>query len=260
VVNSESWYPEKLKVSLWQNGRRVEARKYEDQDVVLFNNLRNGHEYKITIKRTDLKGIVLYREYQKKFSPNNGQTKYIVLVGASIGKAWKIHEIARRHNMPENVVIGSRAVYDFDKTTALKDLVELPVENENKTVIIKECAAYFPQVQKEFEEKIRRWIKLLRGKNIKTILATVVPITEQHRKQKPDRFESIMKYNDFIKAVSKENGITVMDLEKALHRSGVDRTLKMEYAQEDGLHLTRYAYDTVLDELALETFRRNNLL
>ena len=43
----------------------------------------------------------------------------------------------------------------------------------------------------------------------------------------------------------------VLGLEKAVRMSDMDRRLRNEYAQSDGLHLLRKAYDDALDGIVL---------
>lgn len=257
VINPGKWFNNTLKISLLLGRNKIEEKGFDDTGVSHFNGLVNGSEYSIEIKRTDLKGMILYKKEKIRIVPRKEGSKYLVLVGASIGNNWKIQQIDSRVAMPGNFVLGSRTIYDFDKGLEIDNLARMSVPVYG--VIIKECSAYFPRDIERSKEQIGEWTSRLSEKKIIPILATVVPITRERDSRSPGKFNSIIEYNDYIREYSKDNRILILDLEKELRISDQDRHLKDVYAQPDGSHLVERAYHEVLDKYFL-SFLKNNFL
>ena len=249
VVDAQQWFMKDLNIVCRKDNRDIGEQDYDDKGVVVFSGLENGHEYTITIYRTDVKGKLLYKPYSKTVTPHEGGDKYYILVGASIGKNWKFEKLPERLEMSNDIALGNRTVYQFNKTKSIKDIVNLPFPVAG--VIIKECSAYFPRNLEESEKKIFQWIELLKMKDIQPFLATTVPITEKLAHKMPGRQNSLEKFNDFIRQYGKRETIPVLDLEKALRKSRVDRHLREEFARKDGTHLIDKAYREALDPLVL---------
>lgn len=192
--------------------------------------------------------------------------RHIVLLGASVGKAWNITELPIRINKTRYVFeyVGH---YQFDKTPALDKLVKR-IENKPDAIILKECAAYFPN-DVTFEDSkmlMQKWIKMCKDNNIIPIPATVCPITrlkdEKYKTTSPlKRFvksflnismmtcmDRIKEYNDWVKIYAKQNNLIVLDLEAPLIISKEERYLNEALAKPDGLHLNATAYD-LLDKI-----------
>ena len=248
VVTGSNYLIDKLQISLYENGV-YKKMSYDERGVCVFEELTNNKVYTIKISRTDIKGMLLYRNLKINTIPVEGGSKYLVLVGASIGKAWKFENLPDRLNLGPEFVFGNRTKYDFDKSSDIEALTKLPVPVSG--VIIKECAAYFPRDLKSSQKQIVTWATKLRSQDITTILATTVPVTEEHDHNHSGKFKSILEFNDFIRQYASKEGIAVLDLEKALRKSNEDRHLKNEYAKPDGLHLVKRAYDKVLDKIIL---------
>ena len=249
VVNGGKWYLDKLEVKLISNNSLIQKKFYDKEGLCLFDGLAEGKEYSIEIDRTDLKGRILYRKMRVKIDPEIKEASYFVLVGASVGRAWEFQKIPARLGLGKGLIFGNRTKYEFDKTSEIEALTKMPIIPSG--VIIKECAAYFPREASAGQELIKKWVMILRSHGIKPILTTVVPVTKEHDTRNPGRFDSLLKFNDFIKEYALQENIPLLDLEKALRLDANDRHLKTEYAASDGLHLVERAYREVLDQLVI---------
>ena len=251
VINAGEWFNESLQISLISNNKKITGKNYDKDGICLFKGLDNDNSYTIEIKRTDLKGRILYKKSRKKITPK--RVKYFVLAGASVGRSWSFDKLAERIDFGQEVVLGNRTKYDFDKSSCINALIKTPVPVTG--VIIKECAAYFPRDIEPCKKMIKTWVDQLRSRGIAPILATVVPVTKAHDKNHSGRHNSILEFNDFIRLYAGKQKILVFDLEKAVRISEKDRHLREEYAQPDGLHLAQKAYDEALDGLAVSLIK-----
>jgi len=247
VVNAQKWFLKDLQISYFHNGILIRQMAFNHNGINILSNLINSQVYQVEITRTDLKGKLLYSTHKSVVTPKEGGSEYYVLVGASVGDAWNLREVPFRLNLDDNIFFGNRTVYQFDKTQEIKNIAEseLPVS----AVIIKECAAYFPRDLEESKKKIEEWVELLFNHGKQPMLATVVPVTKGHEAEYQGKFEAVLEFNDFIRAFGAQKNIYVLDLEKAVRISDSDRHLKEEFADEDGLHLLKRAYEERLDNL-----------
>jgi hypothetical protein len=245
VINGESpQMNDKLAIVLYTDEVVVKRMVYNDGGICLMEGLDRNKRYTVEIGRTDLKGKILYKNLKIPVTFTENGKKYVVLVGASVGEAWEFEKLPERLHLNSQFIFGFRARYDFDKSPAIKSLADLPVPVSG--VIIKECAAYFPRDIERNKKLITAWVDSLRANRIAPVLATVVPVTKQHDGKHPMRLASLLEFNDFIRHYASGEGIAVLDLEKALRISDKDRHLRSEYAQADGLHLRKEAYE-ILD-------------
>ena len=190
--------------------------------------------------------------------------KRVLLLGASVGQAWKIEDWPQRAQS-KNYSFESVAVYDFDKSEALSEILLrpkrkfrptrtylkglfLPPPQKPNIIIIKECAGYFPGNLEKYKGLIEKWIIVCKTAGIKPVLTTVVPVTREHARAKPGRLEGILAYNDWVREYTKKSGIGCLDLEVPLRVSGDDRVLRPDLTSGDGLHLNGNAYD-ILDNV-----------
>jgi hypothetical protein len=255
VVNAQQWYIGNLQVSCRKDGREIGNKKYNYEGFVIFPGLENDRKYTIQISRTDIKGKFLYKPFKTNVMPHKGGDKYYILIGASIGKKWDFCKLPERLNQGKNIVFGNRTVYQFDKSKAVENIVQLPFPVSG--VILKECSSYFPRNLKESEKDLISWGRELKQKGIQPFFATTVPVTAQRDHKAPGRQKSLEEFNDFIRQYGKQEGLSVIDLEKALRCSTTDRHLKDNYAQEDGTHLVDKAYQEALDPLVFPELRIN---
>lgn len=249
VINGYGYLNDRLQVTLYGD-EMSRNMTYDDLGMCIFDDLENNKEYKIEVRRTDLKGALLYKKKTDPTFPREAGAKYIVLVGASVGKNWKFTAIPERLHLGEGIVFGYRCKYDFDKSKEIDILTKLP--NLVSVVIIKECAAYFPRELNSSKRMIVEWVNKLHSRNIIPLLATVIPVTYDHDTKNPGKFDSLLNYNDFIREYCEKESIQILDLEKATRNNENDRHLKEEYAEPDGLHLNKRAYDEALDKIAAE--------
>lgn len=255
AVTGSNYLVDKLKIRLHDNGKSKKIT-YDEMGMCVFKGLSNQKSYTLEFRRTDLKGMLLYKKLKLKVTPREGGAKYFVLVGASVGKSWEFPKLADRLNLGPEIVLGYRCRYDFDKSNEINTLTKLTVPVSG--VIIKECAAYFPRDIISSKKRIIRWVTKLRSNGVTPILATIVPVTKEHDENHPQKFDSILEFNDFIRDYAVGEGIATIDLEKALRISAEDRHLKDEYADPDGLHLVLKAYRENLDNLVLPLLAKDN--
>jgi hypothetical protein len=193
----------------------------------------------------------------------------IVLVGASIGKAWDFPKLPERQRISGFTFEYVGVPDHFDKSTAINQILQRP--NRPEFVIIKECSVFFPGDINEYKRLIQTWVNELKGRGIVPILATTVPFAEpnglQYRVKRmaklllgePDKFEQIATYNDWLREYGKMNRVPILDLEAALRVSDGDRHMDSRYNRGDYTHLNASAYH-VLDKITgrfVEGLRRN---
>ena len=192
------------------------------------------------------------------------QAKRILLLGASVGQAWKIEEWPQRMQN-RKFTFESISVYKFDKTEALDEILMrpkrkfrltrtylkgffLPLPKQPDVIIIKECSGYFPGNQKQFKSLIKKWITQCKTAGIRPIVTTVVPITAELSKRIPGKLEAIIAYNNWVKEYTRETGIGCLDLEAPLRINETNRALREDLTIGDGSHLNKKAYE-ILDKL-----------
>jgi len=201
---------------------------------------------------------------------NHDKPVRILLLGASVGEEWNFPNWPRRMGK-DGFLFEMVPFYSFNKDRAIEEILIRPKRkiHFNKTflkslfkpapkkpdiVIIKECAAYFPGDFKKYQDLVNKWIEQLRQAGIKPVLATVIPVTEEHSRTKPGRLEGIIKYNDWLRRFAKNKNIYCLDLEEALRISDNKRFLRPDLANTDGLHLNQKAYK-ILDLLISKKLR-----
>lgn len=185
--------------------------------------------------------------------------RHVVLLGASIGRAWSISEIPERIETG-NYVFEYVSGGGFDKTNALIRILSRK-ENKPDVIFIKECAAYFPGDLARYRNLMEQWVELCRQEGVVPVPATVVPVTRLHAFKKilidiikgrnplkdgnpfaHNRNRVILRFNDWIREFAEQKGLAVLDLEKAVRYSESNRFLKENLSRLDGLHLNSKAY------------------
>ena len=202
--------------------------------------------------------------------------KHVVLLGASVGHAWKIEALPDRLNLSGSTqayrfeFVGE---YAFDKTEALNKILKRK-QNKPDAILIKECAAYFPGDLPQYQELVKGWVRECKKSGVVPVLTTVVPVTKATdlksslkdfikpllgKANTSARLEALLQYNDWIKVYAKQEGLTVLDLEAPLRVSETDRRLRADLHSGDGLHLNAKGY-ALLDQIvspALDRAFRN---
>jgi hypothetical protein len=196
----------------------------------------------------------------------------VVLLGASIGRAWSISGLPERigaANYSFEYVPGG----GFDKTNALIRILSRQ-EDRPGVIFIKECAAYFPGDLARYKSLMEKWVELCRQEDVVPVPATVVPVTRLHAFKKilidiikgrnplqdgnpfaHNRNRAICQFNDWIRKFSEQEGLAVLDLEAAVRYSESNRFLKENYARLDGLHLNSEAYRS-LDRIVIPVLEK----
>ena len=195
--------------------------------------------------------------------------KHMVLLGASVGKAWEIEELPKRLGI-QSYRFEYVGPYEFDKSAALREILGR-TSNKPDAIFIKECAAYFPGDFPAYQKLMKSWVAQCRQAGVAPIPTTVVPVIRDRsfkmkvkdfikkligRPTGESRFESrlagLIQYNDWIKSFAQKEGLTVLDLETPLRVSNTDRSLRLDLQRGDGLHLNAKAY-ALLDPIVLPT-------
>ena len=192
-----------------------------------------------------------------------GKTTHVVLIGASIGQSWHLAEWPARVKA-SGFSAESVPAWQFDKSEVLEEVLMRPARKFHPTrtylrslfqapprkpniIILKECSSYFPGDLSIYQRSIEDWVSRLQARQIKVILATVVPVTRSRAAQSPGKQETLLKYNQWIREFAIQHGLKVLDLEAALRVDDSNRYLRNEFAATDGSHLNSAAYG-VLDE------------
>jgi hypothetical protein len=201
--------------------------------------------------------------------PANGEPMEIVILGASISRAWQLDEFDERMKRP-SIRVRAELEYEFDKSPAIKKVLAqtaLPA-----AVVIKSCGAYFPGDLTLYRSLVQRWVTELRAANVQPVLATVAPVTEKlppfmafkqvvkryvlfrdDAVDHPARLRDLHAYNDWVRDYARRERLPLLDLEAALWIGPAQRYLPVELQTGDSLHLAPEAYarlDRALLQLA----------
>jgi len=197
--------------------------------------------------------------------------KHVVLLGASVGKAWNISSLPGRVNNSDYnfEYILCRG---FDKSEKLRQVI-MRKGNKPDAIFIKECAAYFPGDMKSYKSSVEQWIKECFEADVIPIPTTVVPVTRLHpfkiimidiirgrnlfkygNQFKNRRNKAILDFNDWVRMYGKKNDLSILDLEAAVRYSRKNRNLREDLARIDGLHLNSKAYK-VLDQIVIPALK-----
>ncbi len=214
-------------------------------------------------------GATAFAVYRAKSSMNNDpRTVHVILIGASIGQAWRLPEWPARVQV-SGFSAEALAAWRFDKSEAVQEVLMRPARKfrlgraylkslfqspprKPDIVILKECSSYFPGDLSAYQASVRSWVQQLQSTNAKLMVATVVPVTRARAAQVPGKQESLLEYNRWIRTYAQEQHIPVLDLEAVLHDESDGRYLKEQFAQPDGTHLNSRAY-AVLDHVLRTT-------
>ena len=250
LVNTVNWNKRDLDIVYkGENGikNKVQMRGHKNEKLV--SGLKNGVKYEFTVSRHDLIGKLKYKAKTIYNKPRSGGSKYIVLVGASVGRHWQFSELSKRLRN-DRYSFGYRGKGSFDKGDVVGDLINSQIRPD--AIIIKECAAYFPKDIEDSKQKIAKWTEMISGEGITPILATCVPVNQTNDTKHDGRQKGILEYNCFIRQYAKRENILILDLEKALRNdSSNSYYLKEKYARADGLHLRKEAYSDALDPIVI---------
>ncbi len=191
--------------------------------------------------------------------------RHIVLVGASIGRAWNIPAAPERLKL-SGVQFEYVGVPDsFDKGSAIQQLATRAEKPD--AVIIKECSVYFPADLTRYRAMVVQWVDYLQAHHVRPVLATSVPPGRAsggmaRAKEwvktdvlgRPDKLAQVSAYNDWLRAFAHERGLALLDLERTLRVSDTDRSLRPDYDVGDHVHINARAYaaiDAMLPTLVL---------
>lgn len=257
ITNREAWNERDLVVSWGEAGGADLSSKVMKGSVnqCTIEDLEAGRTYSLRIRRTDLKGRLFYKGFEAEMTVLDPAPKYVVLIGASVGKTWDLASFPDRTGQ-DGYVFGYRGKYRYDKEDLIRQVVSAPLKPD--MVIIKECAAYFPRDTSKIIEKLPQWVDLARESGVTPVLATCAPVTEANDSTNPGRQEAIDEANAFVRAYTAENDVGILDLAETLSVGEESRHLREDFAQPDGLHLAPKAYEALDGILvpALESARQ----
>ena len=210
--------------------------------------------------------------------------KHVVLLGASVGNAWKIEALLDRLSRNGSLGLTSKAIsqevsnkyrfeyvgdYQFDKSKSLKKILERRA-NKPDAIFLKECAAYFPGDLSKHKVLMTNWIQQCKNAGMVPIPTTVVPIIRDGslvsrgkdlikgiigKTTGSSHLVSILEYNDWIRTLENNKGQIILDLEEALRVSPENRSLRPDLHSGDGLHLNAKAYE-ILDKIVIPVLER----
>lgn len=220
-----------------------------------------------------LSGAVMARIDGEAGGRTEERSMHVVLIGASIGKAWNLSDLPRRTGN-DRFSFEALQVWEYDKSEAVEETLMRPSRKFRLTatyfkgflqpapqpadiVILKECSSYFPgdrdpELPRK-RELFKRWVEEVRAKGIKVVIATVAPITRARAERDgAAKQQAIRQFNDWVREYAAAQRLPLLDLEQALRADDAQRYLRDDYTSGDGSHLNRAAYD-VLDRLMLDT-------
>lgn len=243
-INTYSWDDRNYDIKYFNETSKVKHVILSgEKKQVTIDNVVIGENYTYVVSRKDVIGKIMYKS--TKYNIMAMWKKYVVLIGASIGKTWNLPFLALRKNNI-NVDYGYRGTDSFDKEEVIMKLLNTKIRPD--IVIIKECAAYFPRDTNESIRKILVWVELLQKENIVPVLATTVPVTKYNDNNNKGRQNSINEFNNMIREYAYKNGLPVLDLQQVVEDKSEKHYLREEFAATDGLHLNKRAYNEFLDE------------
>lgn len=176
----------------------------------------------------------------------------LVLVGASIGKAWDFPRLGERTGLK-----GYRFEYlgvpdTYDKSVAIDELRRR--KGKPHAVLIKECSTFFPGDIEAYKSQMRRWVAELKADHMRPVLATVAPSARPSGVMpeiksaiksllgRPNRFDQITAYNAWIREYAQSEKLPLLDLERELRISEGQPYLDSRYDIGDQVHLNQEAY------------------
>lgn len=219
-----------------------------------------------------LVGAIAKTEHSEAVRPTEGNL-HIVLIGASIGKAWNLPQLPKRVGN-DRYTFEALQVWDYDKSEAVDETLMRPARKFHFTrtylkgffepsprvpdvVILKECSSYFSGAEdlQHKKEMFRQWVAQVRQKNIAVMVTTVAPITrERAAHDGAAKHQAIREFNDWMRAYAAEQRLVLLDLEKALRTDDKERYLRDDLTSGDGSHVNSAAYK-ILDGAMLAALR-----
>ncbi|RJP72344.1 MAG: SGNH/GDSL hydrolase family protein [Candidatus Abyssobacteria bacterium SURF_17] len=258
ITNTTTWNERDLLVSWRREGPDAETSMVMNHSLnqCVVGGLEDNQTYTIRIRRMDLPGRFIYKAFQTEIVTQEPAPTYVLLVGASVGKAWDLPSLPKRLKA-DGLVFGYRGKYGYDKTDVIDRIVKSQIRPD--IVIIKECAAYFPKERGKIIERLPGWVEMLKAEGITPVVATCCPVTKENDRANPGKQAAIDEFNSFVRTLGVENHVEILDLAGTLSISETNSYLRESFAQPDGLHLNQSAYsalDHVLMDISVAWPRR----
>jgi len=189
------------------------------------------------------------------------ESKHIVYIEASTVNNWKLDGFAARTGIGRYRFEVLRE-YDFDKSRVVAQA--FAGASRPDVVIVQECSAYFPGDLEAYKHQYRDWIVDIRARGTQSVIATVVPparsrgwwqdgkdFIKERVLGRPSQYEQVLAFNEWLRSLGVELSVPVFDLEPIVRMNEVDRHMRAEYDEGDGIHLNRVAYER-LDRALLD--------
>ncbi len=245
VHNKTIWNTRDLKVSFSINGKKGTATldgKSNTAVIPVVDDVDGICRIDLSVAREDIKGMLMYTPFLYNGQFDKYKKKYIVFIGASIGRDWHLEKLTERVPGLSEVSIVFWPEYQFDKKKIIDHVLKIPVPPD--LVFIKECAAYFPLDVDGGVIQVADWFHAMKKSGLKPVAVTTVPVTRKHDAEHMGRANSIMKFNEKIRS----SFDVIFDLAKLLAEKNTGgKYLDSRFAQSDGLHINTTAY-TLMDK------------
>jgi len=246
IHNKTIWNTRSLNVHYKIDGKNGSTTLDGTTNTAVIHEVKAAGTILLKITRKDLKGKLLYKTFVYEGKIPEPKKEYIVFIGASIGRDWKLEELYERQPSTRDIAILYWPEYKFNKKDIIDHVLKIPIKP--KMVLLKECAAYFPRDEKKSIDEIADWFISLNKAGIKPVAMTTVPVTRIHDKLQIGRADSIYQYNNLIR----QSKLDLLDLAIILGvKSDSGKFLIDKFANEDGLHLNSDAY-FALDQALVE--------
>jgi hypothetical protein len=192
-----------------------------------------------------------------------GELLHVDYVEASTASRWDLPGWAERRGSA-GVEIHLHAIYDFDKTPAIQEILAEKVPGP-RLVILQECSVYFPGDLEAYQAQFAGWVDRLETAGLRVAVATTVPpaadrgavhalktFVKTRLLGHPRQTTQVWAFNDWLRGFASSRGLPLLDLERLLRDSPDNRHLDPGFDGGDGIHVNPAAY--ALLDASLESF------
>ncbi len=195
------------------------------------------------------------------------ESKRIVYIEASTVNLWKLDEFPTR-TRNKRYRFEALPEYDFDKSKIVDHVLAGGTPRPD-AVIVQECSVYFPGDMQAYQRMYRGWIENLQVSGLRPVIATVVPparsrgwwqdakdFVKERMLGRPSQYEQVLAFNVWLRLLGAELSVPIFDLESIVRTNDVDRHMRADYNEGDGIHLNGAAYER-LDRALLDFLDRD---
>lgn len=239
IHNKIIWNKRSLDIKYSTGDRYGDAVLDGGTNSAIIKKIKTGEKIKLEITRKDFIGRLLYKSFKYNGVVSKPKNRYIAFIGASIGRDWKLENLPERINKLNDLEIFYWPEYKFNKKTIIDHILKIPIKPH--VIMIKECAEYFPRNEIDSINEINSWFEIIKNNKILPVALTTFSVTKQHDDEHTGKAASINKFNGLLK----KSGYSILELDLQLADSQNRIYLSEKYAQKDGLHLNKYAYEKI---------------